>query len=91
MVPAMVLWLSVSQHRAHATSMAAIIVISAAAVTPFASSGEVEWLKAGWLTLGAVAGAYVGARALARIPEVWLARAFVVLAAVAAVRLGLGS
>jgi uncharacterized protein len=91
MVPAMVLLLGIGQHRAHATSMAAIIVVAAAAVIPFATDGAVEWTKAGWLLTGSLAGAVVGARVISRVSAVWLARAFVLLALVAAGRLGLAS
>jgi uncharacterized protein len=90
MVPGMVLWLSMTQHRAHATSMAAIVVVAAAAVIPFAADGEVIWDKVGWLLAGSLVGAVAGARLISRVSAVWLARAFVALALVAAVRLALG-
>lgn len=89
MVPAMVLLIGVGQHRAHATSMAAIVVVAAAAVAPFATSGEVEWAKAGWILTGSLVGAVIGARAISRFSAVWLARSFVILALVAAGRLAL--
>lgn len=89
MVPGMVLFLSMTQHRAHATSMAAITVIAAAAVIPFSVDGEVRWATAGWLLGGSLLGAFVGARAISRVSEAWLARGFVILALVAAARLGL--
>jgi len=87
MVPGLVLWLGASQHRAHATSMAAIVASASAAVVPFASRSEIDWGTAGFIAIGAIAGAYLGAKAIGRIPAVWLARAFVLLTLVAAVRL----
>ena len=41
------------------------------------------------MSVGSVIGAYAGARFFMRIPAVWLARAFVVLAVVSAARLAL--
>lgn len=91
MVPGLVVFLSLSQHRAHATSMAAIVLVAAAAAIPFAASDEVVWSHVVWLLSGSLVGAVIGARVISRVPEAWLARAFVLLAVVAAARLGLGS
>lgn len=85
-VPGLVLWLGLEQHRAHATSVATIIAIASAGVVPFAIDGEVRWDHAGWLLIGALVGAYFGARLVKRVPAVWLARAFVFVALVASVR-----
>jgi len=87
MVPGLVLLLSMDQHRAHATSVAVIVVTSGAAVVPFAIESEVAWGTAGWLLLGSIVGAYAGARVIGRIPAVWLARAFVLITVVAAARM----
>ena len=86
MVPGLVLWLGLDQHRAHATSVATIIAVASAGVVPFAVDGEVRWDHAGWLLVGALVGAYAGARLVARISPVWLARAFVVVTLAAALR-----
>lgn len=87
MVPGLVLLLGLDQHRAHATSIAAIVASASAGVVPFALDGEVAWATAGWLLIGAIGGAVVGARIIGRIPAVWLARAFVTVTLVAAVRM----
>ena len=91
MVPGLVLWLGLDQHRAHATSIATIVLIAGAGVIPFAVDGEVEWAHAAWMVAGSLTGAYFGARFVSRIPAVWLARAFVVVALAAAVRFLVGS
>ena len=91
MVPGLVLFLRQPQHRAHATSMAAIVVIAAAAAAPFAVEHEIDWVQAAWLVSGSSVGAVLGARLISRVSPVWLARAFVSLSLVAAVRLGFGS
>jgi uncharacterized membrane protein YfcA len=89
MVPGMVLLMGMAQHRAHATSLAAIIASSAAAVTTLAIDDRVDWDTAGLILLGSLVGAYLGARLSDRVSEIWLARAFVVLILVAAVRMAL--
>ena len=86
-VPGLVLWFGFDQHRAHGTSVAAIAVIAVAALIPFAVQGEVDWPAALALTVGASVGAAFGARAMAHISPVWLARAFFVVLVVAAVRM----
>jgi uncharacterized membrane protein YfcA len=90
MVPGLVLLLAFEQHRAHATSIATIVAIAAAGAIPFAMDGEVEWDHAAVLVAGSLVGAYFGARFVARIPAVWLARAFVTVALVASVRFLVG-
>lgn len=86
-VPGLVLWLGMQQHRAHATSVAAIVGIAAVALVPFAAEGEVDWGAAAAMAAGAVGGAYVGARFISHISPLWLARAFFIVLVVAAVRL----
>jgi uncharacterized protein len=87
MVPALVLWLGLSQHRAHATSTTAIIATASASLVQFARDGEVVWSSAGFVLIGALTGAYFGARFMARIPAEWLARGFFVLVMIAATRM----
>ena len=87
-VPGLVLWLGITQHRSHAMSLATIVVSASASLTPFALGGEVDWATAGIIAIGAIVGAYAGARMAERIPAVWLARAFVALVLVSAIRLG---
>lgn len=89
MVPGMVLAMGFTQHRAHATSLAVIIVAAAAATTRLALDHRVDWDTAGFLVIGAIAGAYAGARLLGVLSDAWLARAFLVLVLAAAGRLAL--
>jgi len=87
MVPGMVLFLAVPQHRAHATSLAAMIFSTTAAVIPLAMDNRIDWDTAGFLVTGSMIGAYLGARLFSRIPEIWLAGGFLVLALASAVRM----
>lgn len=88
-VPGLVLWLHFEQRRASATSLATIVASSAAAVTRFAIDGSVEFDTAFVLLIGAGLGAFAGARLAGHIPNYWLARGFVAVVVLSAVRLAL--
>jgi uncharacterized membrane protein YfcA len=87
MVPGMVLLFAVAQSRAHATSVAAIVASSTAAMIPMALDGRVNWPAAGSILAGSALGAFLGARLVSRISDLWLARAFLLLEIAAAVRM----
>lgn len=87
MVPGLVLLLGLSQHRAHATSLAAIVPIAVAGAATFGIGGRVNYALAGLVGVGAVLGAPLGVRLLARLPEAMLRLAFVAASLAAAVRL----
>ena len=72
MVPLLVLWGGLTQHRANGTSLAAIIPIALAGALVYYFRGghpAVDLPFGGLLVLGSVAGAYAGARAAGKIPE----------------------
>jgi hypothetical protein len=69
MVPLLVLAAGYGQREAHALSLGAIIPISVAGGAAYWVAGEVHPLEAAALTVGAIAGARVGALALSRIDE----------------------
>ncbi len=79
MVPLLTGVLAYSQHRAHGTSLAAIVPIAAVAATVFALEGVVDLETALLLATGAVAGAPLGAWAMDRLGERSLEAAFGVL------------
>ena len=87
LVPGLVLLLGLAQHRAHATSLAAIIVTAPAAVVGFVLDDAVSWEAAAVLACGAVGGAYAGAAIMHRLSPARLRAAFAVLMLIAAVRL----
>lgn len=76
MVPLLVTLVAFSQHRAHATSLAAIVPIASVAVAVFAVEGAVEYDTAALLAGGAILGAPLGARAMAAVGERSLEAAF---------------
>jgi uncharacterized membrane protein YfcA len=69
MVPLLVLWSAYGQRDAHAISLGAIVPISAASVVTFGAAGQVRPTEAAALAVGSIAGARLGADALARIEE----------------------
>ena len=84
LVPLQVLGAGIPQHRATATSLAAIVpgsVVSLLIYLLVARPAYVDLRFAGLLAVGSVVGVYLGARALARIPEVRLKLVFAVLLA----------
>lgn len=87
MVPLLVAALHVEQRRAHAASLAAIVPASAVASIVYSSQGDLSWRAALALAIGAVLGAPIGVRILARAPERALALVFLSFAAIAGVRL----
>lgn len=73
MIPLLVLWAGLGQRAANATSLVAIIPIAIAAVPIYyfrqGGAPDVDLRIAVFLVIGSVVGAYLGARALKRIPE----------------------
>lgn len=76
MVPLLVGLSSFSQHHAHATSLAAIVLIAAGGAAAFGVVGELDLTAASLLIAGALAGAPVGARLMAQTSEAKLKVAF---------------
>ena len=72
MVPLLVLWTRMPQHRASGTALLAIVPIALAGVLVYyfhASRPQVDFGFALLLVIGSVLGAYLGARAAYRIPD----------------------
>lgn len=89
MVPLLVLWAGYAQRDAHALSLGAIIPISIAGIATYGIAGEVRVWDALALSIGAVAGARVGAGLLARLDDHVLKLAFGVFLVCVAVLMGL--
>jgi uncharacterized membrane protein YfcA len=72
MVPLMLMLTRLQPHQANATSLAAVVPLSVAAVLVYYFSArlpEVDLPFALLLIIGSSVGAYIGARAAARIPD----------------------
>jgi uncharacterized membrane protein YfcA len=87
MVPLMVMAARLSQHEAHATSLAAIVPIAAVGAARFAAAGTIDYGVAALLAAGSLAGAPIGARLLARTDEASLKVLFGALAIAVSVQL----
>lgn len=72
MVPLLTGQLRLSQHRAHGTSLAIIIFIAMSGVIGYWRAGNIDWQLVAALAPGAVAGVYVGARTMVRVPALQL-------------------
>ena len=84
MVPLLVLWTGLPQHRANGTSLLAIVPIAVVGAFVYyfqARHPQVDLRFALLLVVGSVAGVYLGARAMKRIPEARLKVAIGVLLA----------
>lgn len=79
MVPLLVTVVGLTQHKAHATSLAAIVPIAAVGAATFAIAGAVDYAVAALLAIGSLVGAPLGARIMARSGEGALKIAFGIL------------
>ena len=79
------------RHRAHATSLAAIVLIALAGAVSFGLSGEIELALGVTVGLGGVAGSVLGASAMHRMSSRALSFVFGVVLLVAALRMIFGA
>jgi len=86
-VPLLVANLSITQRGAHAISLAAIVPAALIGTIVYAGADELSWTAAGWLALGAIVGAPLGVRILARRSDRELAIVFLLFTIIVGVRL----
>jgi uncharacterized membrane protein YfcA len=86
-VPLLIIWLGYGAREATGTSMMAIVVIAAVAVTLQAFYGNVDPPNAALVGIPAIGGAFVGTALQQRIPERLIAVLFAVLLVVIAIEL----
>ena len=89
-VPGLVFFLGFHQHKAHGTSLGAVLVVSAVSAATYWYYGHVEWRLSGVMAMGGVAGAWMGANAAGAIKGSALRRVFSVFLALVGVRMILG-
>jgi uncharacterized membrane protein YfcA len=86
-VPLLIIWLGYGEREATGTSMMAIVVIAALAVTLQAFYGNVDPPNAALVGLPAIAGAVAGTALQQRVPERIISVLFAVLLVVIAIEL----
>lgn len=86
-VPAMVLLLGVEDHKAHATAISIILPLTLVSAFFYVSNHYVDWNLTWKVTLGGIAGGYVGARLLNVCPAGLLRKIFGTFMIAAAVRM----
>jgi uncharacterized membrane protein YfcA len=88
-VPALVLLLACPQKSAQGMALALMVPMAALGVFQYArTSGVVlQWGPIALLVAGAALGVLAGTRLMARVPDVWLQRAFAVFLLVVAIRM----
>ena len=90
LVPLLVLWVKMPQHRAHATSLAAIILTAASGTTRYAIAGEVDYGAGVAIAAGAIVGAFFGASLMHRLSPARLRQAFAALMVIVALQMLIG-
>jgi uncharacterized membrane protein YfcA len=87
MVPLLTGPLGMRQHAAHGTSLVVIVFAAAASAAFYALDGGIPWATALPLLPASLAGAYVGARGVQRLPAMRLRQCFGLFLLAVAVRL----
>jgi uncharacterized membrane protein YfcA len=87
MVPLLIVWLGYGEREATGTSMMAIVVIAALAVTLQGIYGNVDPPNAALVGIPAIAGAIAGTALQQRVPERTISLLFAVLLIVIAIEL----
>jgi len=87
LVPLLVTFAGLDQRRAAATSLLAILPTSISGSITYALHGEIDYVAAGIVAVGAIGGAFIGAALLRRIPIAWLRWMFIALIVLVALRM----
>ena len=91
LVPTMVGLLKETQHRAHGTSLAVIILIALSGAFSYARQGYLDWPLVIELALGSAVGVVIGARLMMKMPAKQLRRFFGLFVLAAGIRMLIGS
>lgn len=86
-VPAMVLLLGIEDHKAHATAISVIFPLTITSSFFYITNNYVNWDLTLKVTLGGMAGGYIGAKLLNKCPTNVLRKIFGVCMILAALRM----
>lgn len=89
LVPIMVMYFSITQHVAQATSMAIVIPTALVSSAIYGVHGNIDVKLALNLVIGSVIGAYLGARMMKKIPEIRLKQLFGILLMIVGIRMAI--
>lgn len=87
LVPAMERFLKIKPQKAHATSVAIILPLTIVSAVIYSKLGEINWQPLVFISIGGVAGGFLGAKLLTRISDKWLHRIFGLFMIFAAIRM----
>jgi uncharacterized membrane protein YfcA len=87
MVPIMVTYFGITQHIAHATSLAVVIPTAIVSTFVYGSHGQIDPVFSAQIIIGSIAGASIGARIMKKIPAAHLKRLFGLMLALVGLRM----
>jgi len=87
LVPTLEKFAKYETHKAHATTVAVILPLSALSALVYIWGVDVDWGAVLWVSVGGICGGIVGAKLLARIAGMWLNILFGLFLAAGAIRM----
>lgn len=87
MVPIMVTYFGITQHIAHATSLAVVIPTAIVSAIIYGFHGQTDILLSVQIIIGSIIGASIGARLMKKIPAAQLKRLFGLMLALVGLRM----
>ena len=87
MVPLLITFAHLDQRRAAATSLAGIVPAAVVGTVTYSITGAIDLRAALFVAIGGIAGSWIGARLLRRLPLGWLRWMFIALLVAVIVRL----
>ncbi|MDP4144068.1 MAG: sulfite exporter TauE/SafE family protein [Bacillota bacterium] len=90
MIPCMISFLGLSQHKAQATSLAAIAPLAVVSAAVYSSYGNLNIYLACLLAIGGVIGAYIGSSLMPYVNANILKRILAVICIFTAIKMGVG-
>jgi len=87
LVPSLQKFLKMETHKSHATAIAVILPLTLVSIFFYRHAGETNWGALLWISLGGLAGGFLGAKLLDKLTSKWLHRIFGLFMMAAAIRM----